>query len=101
MNNLTKSLLLVAGGVALGIAIPVIFPAIAEGGRPLAKSLAKHGTLAFGRLRVATARARESLEDFIAEVRSEVNDVEASAVQAAAPAISTTESMLQDKKVLS
>jgi hypothetical protein len=100
MNNLTKGLLLVAGGVAIGIAIPVVFPAIAEGGRPLAKALAKHGTLALGRLRVATARARESLEDFIAEVKSEVSDVEASASSAAAPIISVPEQVL-DKKVFS
>jgi hypothetical protein len=97
MNQLTKSLLLVAGGVALGVAIPVIFPAVIEGGRPLAKALAKHGTLALGRLRVATARATESLEDFIAEVRSEVRDAESGSKPVPVPAAE----IIQDKKVLS
>jgi hypothetical protein len=101
MKELTKNILLVAGGVAIGIALPVIIPAVIEGGRPLAKALAKHGTLAFGKLRVLAAKAAESLEDFVAEVRSEVDDAQSVVPAAVAHATASVEAAVHDKKVLS
>jgi hypothetical protein len=101
MKELTKNLLLVAGGVAIGVTLPIIIPAVIEGGRPLAKALAKHGTINLGRLRVAVAKAAESLEDFIAEVRSEVDDVAHAVPSAMTQATAAVESAVHDKKVLS
>jgi hypothetical protein len=101
MKELTKNILLVAGGVAIGAALPVIIPAVIEGGRPLAKALAKHGTLAFGKFRVLAAKAAESLEDFVAEVRSEVDDVQSVASSTVAHATAAVEAAVHDKKVLS
>jgi hypothetical protein len=101
MKELTKSLLLIAGGVAIGVALPIIIPAVIEGGRPLAKALAKHGTINLGKLRVAAAKAAESLEDFFAEVRSEVDDLETAAPVAVAHAAQAVEAAMHDKKVLS
>jgi hypothetical protein len=101
MKELTKNLLLVAGGVAIGVALPIVIPAVIEGGRPLAKALAKHGTINLGRLRVAAAKAAESLEDFIAEVRSEVDEVAPAAPAAMAHAAAAVESAVHSKKVLS
>lgn len=71
MNQTTKTVLLIAGGVALGLALPVVIPAVVEGGRPLAKALLKHGSLAFQRLQVLAARAAETVDDLLAEVRAE------------------------------
>ena len=101
MKEMTKNLLLIAGGVALGAALPIIIPAVIEGGRPLAKALAKHGTIGLGRLRVAAAKAAESLEDFVAEVRSEVDDLATPASAAASHATAAVEAAIHDKKVLS
>ncbi|HKU40641.1 MAG TPA: DUF5132 domain-containing protein [Polyangiales bacterium] len=94
MNPRTKTLLVFAGGVALGVALPIVVPAIIEGGRPLMKALVKHSTLGIQRVQVLAARAAESLEDLFAEVRAESQPVAASVVSAipAAPV---------DKKTLS
>jgi hypothetical protein len=101
MKEMTKNVLLIAGGVAIGVTLPIIIPAVIEGGRPLAKALAKHGTIAFGQLRVAAAKAAESLEDFIAEVRSEVDDVAHAVPAAITQATGAVEAAVHDKKVLS
>jgi polyhydroxyalkanoate synthesis regulator phasin len=71
MNDRTKTILLIAGGVAIGLALPVIIPAVVEGGRPLAKALLKHGSIALQRLQVLAARAAETVDDLLAEVRAE------------------------------
>lgn len=59
-------------GLAVGIALPVIVPALAEAGRPVAKALLKHALIGVARFKTSVARASESIEDFMAEVRSEV-----------------------------
>jgi Protein of unknown function (DUF5132) len=99
MNQTTKTVLLIAGGVAIGLALPVVIPAVVEGGRPLAKALLKHGSIAFQRLQVLAARAAETVDDLLAEVRSE-------AVPAVAQVQDTikdaaTELSAAEKKVLS
>jgi len=71
MNERTKTILLIAGGVAIGLALPVVIPAVVEGGRPLAKALLKHGSLAVQRFQILAARAAESVDDLFAEIRSE------------------------------
>jgi hypothetical protein len=101
MKELTKSFLLIAGGVALGAALPIVVPAVIEGGRPLAKALAKHGTINLAKLRVVAAKAAESLEDFVAEVRSEVDEAESAVPGAVAQATAAVEAVIHDKKVLS
>jgi Protein of unknown function (DUF5132) len=96
MNQTTKTVLLIAGGVAIGLALPVIIPAVVEGGRPLAKALLKHGSVALQRLQVLAARAAETVDDLLAEVRAE-----------AQPAIAQVQDTIRDvaseadKKVLS
>jgi hypothetical protein len=96
MNERTKTILLIAGGVAIGLALPVVIPAVIEGGRPLAKALLKHGSLAVQRFQVLAARAAESVDDLFAEIRAE-----------AEPAVATVKDTLNaaseiaDKKVLS
>jgi hypothetical protein len=100
MNATTKTVLLIAGGVAIGLALPVVIPAVAEGGRPLAKALLKHGSVALGRLQVLAARAAETVDDLLAEVRAET----APAVGHVQDTVKATVSDLAaaaDKKVLS
>jgi hypothetical protein len=96
MNERTKTILLIAGGVAVGLALPVVIPAVIEGGRPLAKALLKHGSIAMQRFQVLAARAAESVDDLFAEIRAESE-----------PAVATVKDTLNaaseiaDKKVLS
>jgi len=62
----------VVAGLAAAAAWSVVGPTLAVAGRPLAKALVKHTLLGADRLKVSIARASESAEDFVAEVRSEV-----------------------------
>ena len=102
MKQSTKNFLFFAGGVAVGVALPVIIPAVIEGGRPLAKALLKHGTLAAQRVQVAVARAAEWVEDLFAEVRSDSSPAAQSGPSAAESVPAPMhEVQLQDKKVLS
>ena len=74
MNPLSKGFAFgFAAGLAVGVALPVIIPAVAEVSRPVAKALLKHTLLGIARLKTSIARASESIEDFMAEVRSEVD----------------------------
>lgn len=98
MKASTKNLLFFAGGIAVGAALPVIIPAVIEGGRPLAKALMKHGALAIERVQLAVARASEWVDDLFAEVRSETTPATGSAVNSVVP---NDLQSLQDKKVLS
>ena len=98
MNERTKYILLFAGGVALGVALPIVIPAVVEGGRPLAKALLKHGSLAVQRVQVLAARAAETVEDLLAEVRAESQPA---AVGAAVATEVAVPSDLTAKKVLS
>lgn len=98
MKESTKNLLFFMGGVAVGAALPVIVPAVIEGGRPLAKALLKHGALAIERVQVAAARASEWIEDLFAEVRSEAEPVPGVATS---PVVPSDFSPAADKKVFS
>lgn len=60
-------------GAATVAALPILVPFIEDAGRPVGKALLKHSLLALERLRIALARAAESLEDLMAEVRVEVD----------------------------
>jgi Protein of unknown function (DUF5132) len=90
MNERTRTLFAFAAGVAAGVSLPVIVPAVAEASRPLAKSLIKHGLLAYDRARTGIARAAESLEDIVAEAKFEAEQSFAApgeATAAATPAV--------------
>jgi hypothetical protein len=61
-----------AGGLGAAFVLPFVAPVVGEVVRPLLKVLLKQGLLGLERVRTAAARASESLEDLLAEVRSEV-----------------------------
>lgn len=71
--NLFKSNIAIgiAAAAAATIFAPVLMPAVAAAGRPLAKSLLKGGIMLYEKSREAVAEAGEALEDLIAEVRAE------------------------------
>lgn len=98
MNERSKYLMLFLGGVAVGVALPIVIPAVIEGGRPLAKALLKHGGIAYQKFQVLTARAVESVEDLLAEVRAEGQSTVAGAAARASDVVSD---IAHDKKVLS
>lgn len=100
MNPTTKTVLLIAGGVAIGLALPVVIPAVVEGGRPLAKALLKHGSIAVTRLQVLAARAAETVDDLLAEVRAESVPAVAQVAESVRATVSDI-SAAADKKVLS
>lgn len=100
MNQSTKTILLIAGGVALGLALPVVIPAVVEGGRPLAKALLKHGSIALQRFQVLAARTVESVDDLLAEVRAEAQPAAAQVKESIGEVVSAAQSVA-DKKVLS
>ena len=76
-------------GLAVGIALPVVVPAFAEASRPVARALLKNALIGFARLKASVARAAESIEDFMAEVRCEVErELDERAASSPAPAAS-------------
>lgn len=87
MSGYTRALLIgfVAGAVTVA-ALPVLVPFVEDVGRPVGKALLKHSLLAIERLRTALARAAESIEDLVAEVRVEVDSELAKAAGADVPA---------------
>jgi hypothetical protein len=102
MNERTKIILLIAGGVAIGLALPVVIPAVMEGGRPLAKALLKHGSIAMQRFQVLAARAAETVDDMLAEVRAEAQPAIGKVQDSISDVVSAASDLPSaDKKVLS
>jgi hypothetical protein len=63
-------------GLGLGaiVVAPYVVPVITAVGRPLVKGAVKAALLGIDRARLGVARFAETLEDMVAEVRSEVAD---------------------------
>ncbi len=64
--------------LAIGVGVAVIAPVVlsmASGTlRPFARSLVKTGLQLGGQVKAATAEARESFDDMVAEVQDEISD---------------------------
>lgn len=71
--------------LAIGVGIAVVAPVVlsmANGTlRPLARSLVKTGLQLGGQVKAATAEARESFDDMVAEVQDEINHEHQSAAE--------------------
>jgi len=63
-------------GIAIGVGAAALIKGVGSAfkgaGRPLAKATIKSGIILFDKGREAAARARETFEDLVAEVRSEM-----------------------------
>lgn len=68
-NDSSRGVAIGAGAVLIGLAA---IPALIMAGRPIARVAIKSGILALERGREAMAIASESLDDLVAEVRSEL-----------------------------
>ncbi len=73
-GNLLAGLVIGIGAYAL---VPILAPALSRFGRPAAKALIRAGLLGYGRGRETLAELSETAEDLIAEVRAELELVEA------------------------
>lgn len=74
MKSETQKLLIgFTVGLATAAALPVLIPVARDVGRPLLKSLLKHGLLGLDRAQTALASAGETVQDIVAEARAEVD----------------------------
>lgn len=65
-------------GVGVALVAPTVLPAIGAAIRPLAKSVIKGGVLLYDTVKESIAEAGEQVNDMVAEVRAEVEEVEES-----------------------
>lgn len=66
----------IAIGVGAIILAPIVGPALAKTGKPVAKALVKGSILVYEKSKGALAEARESLEDIVAESKAELAEAE-------------------------
>jgi hypothetical protein len=71
-------------GVGIALVAPMVVPALAEGMRPLAKTVLKGGLIAYDKGAEILAEASEQLSDLVAEVRSEIHTTRVAAEAATA-----------------
>lgn len=62
----------VIAGIGAVILAPVLVPAVAGVGKPIAKSLIKGGLVLYEKSKGALAEVGESFEDIVAEARAEI-----------------------------
>ncbi len=83
LDDVTKSFVPSAlVGIGAVLLAPVLVPALANGLRPLAKTLVKGGLMVTDKIYEAVAEAGEQFNDMVAEARSEMGTT---AAQAAGP----------------
>ncbi|BAU65907.1 MAG: hypothetical protein Kow0049_05600 [Stanieria sp.] len=59
-------------GIAAIVLAPLLIPAVAKAGKPLAKAVIKGGIVAYEKSRGVIAETGEALEDLVAEVKAEL-----------------------------
>ncbi len=67
----------IVAGIGALVLAPVVIPAIAKIGKPIAKAAIKGGITLYEKSIGAVAEAGEVLEDLVAEARAELADEEA------------------------
>lgn len=86
LDDEQRSLLVgIAIGVGATLAAKTFAPAFRDAGRPLAKAALKSGILAFEKTRETLAEWSETVEDLVAEVRSEMEQDGAATAEAVEP----------------
>ena len=81
-----RTVVALSAGLVGGLLAPLVYPAVAARGRPLAKRAMKAGVAAFERGREAAAELGERTSDLFAEARAEYDSQhEPPAEQGAAP----------------
>jgi hypothetical protein len=76
MALLENGLKTTLGGLAIGVGVavvaPIIVPILASIVKPLTKAVIKEGLVLYGKGRETAAEARETIEDLLAEAKSEI-----------------------------
>ena len=67
----------IVAGIGALVLAPIVIPAIAKIGKPIAKAAIKGGITLYEKSIVTVAEAGEVLEDLVAEARAELADEEA------------------------
>jgi hypothetical protein len=62
----------VAFGIGAAIVAPIVLPILSAGVKPMAKAMIKEGILLYEKGKEIAEETRETVEDLIAEARSEV-----------------------------
>ncbi len=62
----------IAAGVGAIVLAPLLVPAVAKVGKPVAKAVIKGGIVAYEKSRTTFAEAGEAIEDLVAEVKAEL-----------------------------
>jgi hypothetical protein len=83
-NGLKTTLGGLAFGVGMAVVAPVIVPILASIAKPLTKAVIKEGLILYDKGRETVAEARETIDDLVAEVKSELATDAVTAAQAGA-----------------
>ena len=67
----------IIAGIGALVLAPIVIPAIAKIGKPIAKAAIKGGIILYEKSKGAVAETGEVLEDLVAEARTELADEEA------------------------
>ncbi len=67
----------IVAGIGALVLAPIVIPAIAKIGKPIAKAAIKGGITLYEKSKGAVAEAGEVLEDLVAEAQAELADEEA------------------------
>lgn len=74
-NNIISGL---AFGIGAAVIAPVVIPVLSAGVKPMAKVAIKEGIQLYEKGRELMAEARETMEDLVAEARSEIEVTQSS-----------------------
>ncbi len=76
MAMLENGLKTTLGGLAIGVGVavvaPIIVPILASIAKPLTKAVIKQGLILYGKGRETLAEAQETIDDLLAEAKSEI-----------------------------
>jgi len=71
----------IAFGIGAAVIAPIIIPILSAAVKPMAKVMIKEGLLLYEKCKEMVEEARETVEDLVAEARSEIEAAHALAVE--------------------
>ena len=86
-NGLKTTLGGIAVGIGMAVVAPVIVPILASIAKPLTKAVIKEGLILYDKGRETVAEAKETIDDLVAEVHSELATDTAMAAEAGTGAV--------------
>lgn len=93
MALLENGLKTTLGGLAIGVGVavvaPIIVPILASIVKPLTKAVLKEGMILYGKGRETVAEAKETIDDLVAEAKSEIEACSDLAAETGAGAVAS------------